>query len=167
MIVVIFSAPTLNDLEGIINHNLALISRWAKQLLVTFNPSKTEAMLFSSSFSHNDVPRLIFDNTLITFVDNHKHLGITLNNKVRWHDIQNIIKSANKVICVMRRLKFTLSRAALNQIYLAYVRHILEYSSFVRGGCTTQDLNSLEKLQNEAARVVTGLTRSVSLEKVI
>ena len=54
-----FSAPTLNDLEGIINHDLALISRWAKQWLVTFNPSKTEAMLFSSSFSHNDVPKLI------------------------------------------------------------------------------------------------------------
>ena len=162
-----FSAPTLNDLEGIINHDLALISRWTKQCLVTFNPSKTEAMLFSSSFCHNDVPMLIFDNTLITFVDNHKHLGITLNTMVRWHDHkQNIIKSANKVICVMRRPKFTLSRAALNQIYLAYVRPILEYSSIVWDGCTTQDLNSLEKLQNEAARIVTGLTRSVSLEKL-
>ena len=97
----------------------------------------------------------------------HKHLGLTLNNKVRWHDhIQNIIKSANKVICVMRRLKFTLSRAALNQIYLAYVRPILEYSSIVWDGCTIQDLNSLEKLKNEAARLVTGLTRSVSLEKL-
>ena len=52
-----FSAPTLNDLEGIINHDhLALISRW----LVTFNSSKTEAMLFSSSFSQNAVPQLIF-----------------------------------------------------------------------------------------------------------
>ena len=92
-------------------------------------------MLFSSSFSHNDVPKLILDNTPITFVDNHKHLGITLNNKVRWHDhIQNIIKSANKVICIMLRLKFTLSRAALNQIYLAYVRPILEYSSIVWDG---------------------------------
>ena len=39
-------------------------------------------------------------------------------------------------------------------------------SSIVWDGCTSQDLNSLEKLQNEAARVVTGLTRSVSLEKL-
>ena len=76
-----FSAPTLNDLEGIINNDLALISRWAKQWLMTFNPSKTEAMLFSSSFSHNDF-KADFYNTLISFVDNHKHLGITLNNKV-------------------------------------------------------------------------------------
>ena len=55
-----FSAPTLNDLERIINHDLALISCWAKQWLVTFNPSKTEAMLFSTSFYQDDVPKLIF-----------------------------------------------------------------------------------------------------------
>ena len=66
----------------------------------------------------------------------------------------------------MRRLKYTLSRAPLNQIYLAYVRPILEYSSIVWDGCITQDLNSLEKLQHEAARVVTGRTCSVSLEKL-
>ena len=77
-----FSAPTLNDLGGIIYHDLALISRWAKLWLVTFNPGKSEAILFSFSFfSENDVPKLNFDNTLITFVDNHKHLGIlSLNN---------------------------------------------------------------------------------------
>ena len=46
------------------------------------------------------------------------------------------------------------------------MRPILEYSSIVWDDCTTQDLNSLEKLQNEAARVLTGLTRSVSLEKL-
>ena len=86
----------MSDFEGIINHDLALISRWAKQWLVTFNRSETEAMLFSFSFSQNDVPKLSFDNTLITFDDNHKHLGINLNNKVRWHaHIQNITTSAN------------------------------------------------------------------------
>ena len=30
-------------------------------------------------------------------------------------------------------------------------------------GCTNQDRDALEKLQNEAARLVTGLTRSTSL----
>ena len=66
----------------------------------------------------------------------------------------------------MRRLQFTLTRAALNQIYLSYVRPILEYSSIVWDGCTVVSSNSIEKLQNEAARIVTGLTRSVSLENL-
>jgi len=63
----------------------------------------------------------------------------------------------------MRRLKYTLGRKALNQIYISYVRPLLEYSSLVWGGCTEQEAICLERLQNEAARIVTGLTRSVSL----
>ena len=40
---------------------------------------------------------------------------------------------------------------------------ILEYSAVVWDNCTIQDSNTLEKLRNEAARIVTDLTRSVSL----
>ena len=58
-----------------------------------------------------------------------------------------------------------ISRVALNQIYLSYVLPILEYSSIVWDSCTQNDSSTLEKLQHEAARIVTGLTRSVSLEK--
>ena len=54
----------------------------------------------------------------------------------------------------------------MNQIYVSYVRPLLEYSSIVWDGCTVEQSNSLEKLQNEAARIVTGLTRSVSLERL-
>ena len=42
-----FSATNLRDIEGIINHDLALISNWAKKWLVDFNPIKTVAMLFT------------------------------------------------------------------------------------------------------------------------
>ena len=66
----------------------------------------------------------------------------------------------------MRKLKFTFSRVALNQIYLSYLLPISEYSCVVWDGCTAQDINSLQKLQNEAARIVTGLTRSVSLDNL-
>ena len=42
-----YSASSISDIEGIINHDLNLISSWAKQWLVTFNPQKTEVILFS------------------------------------------------------------------------------------------------------------------------
>lgn len=46
------------------------------------------------------------------------------------------------------------------------MRPILEYASTVWDGCTEYEKDSLEKIQNEAARIVTGLTRSVSLENL-
>ena len=49
----------------------------------------------------------------------------------------------------MRKLKYSFSRQALNQI--------------IWDGCTEQDKTALERLQNEAARIVTGITRSTSI----
>ena len=154
------------DIEGILNHDLMIISAWAKQWLVNFNPQKTIAMLFSL-MKPETIPRLIFDGVSINFVDQHKHLGVTLTDNGKWQNhIENIMASASKVMGVMRKLKYTFSRIALNQIYISYARPILEYSSIVWDNCTVEQSNSLEKQQNEAAPIVTGLTRSVSLERL-
>ena len=42
-----YSASSLVDIEGIINHNLRLLVVWVKQWLIKFNPLKTEAILFT------------------------------------------------------------------------------------------------------------------------
>ena len=158
-----YSASNITDVEGIINHDLRLLSIWATQWLVKFNPNKTEAILFSLK-QIDRIPNLVFEDTNIQFVENHKHLGVTLNNKGQWNDhIDSILQSASKVIGLMRKLKFTLNRKSLNQIYLSYIVPILEYSCIVWDGCSDSCAESLQKLQNEAARIVTGLTRSVSI----
>ena len=161
-----YSATSILDIEGIINSDLQILSNWAKQWLINFNALKTEAILFTLREFAN-FPNLIFNNTVIQYVNNHKHLGLTLSYNGKWNQhIENILASAAKVIAIMRKLKFTLSRVALNQIYSSYVLPILEYSSIVWDGCSQQDSESLERLQNEAARIVTGLTRSVTLENL-
>ena len=51
-------------------------------------------------------------------------------------------------------------------MFMSYMLPILEYASVVWDGCSEQDSVTLQKVQNEAARLVTGLTRSVSLENL-
>ena len=80
--------------------------------------------------------------------------------------LKRILSTASKVIVIMRKLKYKFSYHSLNQIYISYVRPILEYSLIVWDNCTTEQARSLEKLHNEAARIVTGLTRSVCLERL-
>ena len=161
-----FTSSNLADLEGILNHDLQIISVWAKQWLVDFNPNKTEAMLFTLE-KNITPPLLLFDQTQVNFVDHHKHLGITFSRDAKWHEhINTILSSPSKILGMMRKLKFTLHRKALNQIYVSCLRPLMEYSSTVWDGCTAYEKESLEKIQNEAARIVTGLTRSVSLENL-
>lgn len=161
-----YSATSLDDIQGIINHDLRVLSEWAKQWLVTFNPKKTEAILFTLR-NPDFMPLLIFDGTNIKFVENHKHLGLTFSHNGQWTEhIRNIKVSAAKLLGIMRKLKFSFSRSALNQIYMSYLLPILEYGSVVWDGCTLQNTDILDKIQNEAARIVTGLTRSVSLDRL-
>ena len=63
-------------------------------------------------------------------------------------------------------LKYTLSRAALNQIYISYVLPI--WNILLLFGTVAQIIIlTRSTIQHEAARIVTGLTRSVSIEKTV
>ena len=63
------ASTTLNidDLQGIINHDLREISKWCKQWLVTFNPDKTVALCFGNC----QPPLLEFNNTVISTTLDH------------------------------------------------------------------------------------------------
>ena len=41
-----FSTSNIRDIEGILNHDLMILTQWARKWMVNFNPNKTEAMLF-------------------------------------------------------------------------------------------------------------------------
>ena len=126
-----YSAASIIDIEGIINHDLRILVRWAEQWLINFNPLKTEAILFTLRLLDH-LPQLIFDGTPIKFVFEHKHLGLTLSSNGQRHShIDNIITSASKVLGIMRKLKINFSRTALNQIFVSYILPVLEYSCIV------------------------------------
>ena len=77
-------------LEAIINHDLRILVRWAAQWLINFNPLKTEAILFTLRLLDH-LPNITFDGTPIKFVNEHKHLGLTLSSNGQWHSHIDIV----------------------------------------------------------------------------
>ncbi|CAC5379441.1 unnamed protein product [Mytilus coruscus] len=63
-------------------------------------------------------------------------------------------------------LKYPLCRRTLETIYLTYRRPLLEYADVIRDNNTNALNDKIEKVQTEAARIVTGGTRLVSLESL-
>ena len=63
----------------------------------------------------------------------------------------------------MRQLKFVLDKKSLQSIYFSFIRPVLEYADAVWDNCTKYEANELEKIQLEAARIVTGSTKLVSI----
>ena len=64
----------------------------------------------------------------------------------------------------MRKLIFILDRQSLEVVYTYFIRPFLEYADVVWDNCTQYEINALEKIQIEAARIATGATKLVSLE---
>ena len=64
-------------------------------------------------------------------------------------------------------IKFILDRKYLEIIYISFIRPILEYGDVIIDNCTAQEKGKLEKVQYEAARIVTGATKLVSIEKLM
>ena len=56
-----------------------------------------------------------------------------------------MISEGCSILGIMRKLKYSFSRQALNQMYVSYVRPLLEYSSIVWDGCMEQDKNCIRK----------------------
>ena len=79
------------------------VSTWCNSLkrwLMSFNPDKTEIMLFKNVENSTN---FYFDGKLIPFTSNHKHLGITFSEEAKWNKhVANLIKlSLNTyVFCV-------------------------------------------------------------------
>ena len=63
----------------------------------------------------------------------------------------------------MRKFKFILDRKSLETIYFYFFRPILECGDVVWEYCTQQEKQDIEKIQIEAARIVTGTTKLVSI----
>ena len=61
---------------------------------------------------------------------------------------------------------FTLDRRSLETIYLSFIRPLLGYCDLIFDNLTNFEHNELDKIQNEAARIVTGTTKLTSIENL-
>ena len=141
----------------IINSDLAKINEWSKQWLVKFNPSKTECLTISRKIRKPFHPALYFDNECLTEIDSHKHLGVTIANDLSWNlHVKEIISKAFGRLSMLRKLKFILDRFTLQKIYFSFVRPVLEYADIIWDNLPDYLIKSIESIQLEAARIVTG-----------
>ena len=151
----------------LLNIDLETIAKWAKLWLVTFNPSKSESLLISRKVNVPIHPPIFMHNQQLTEVTSHKHLGLHISKDCTWHEqIENIKEKAWFRINIMRKFKFLLDRKSLETIYFSFIRPILEYGDVVWDNCTQQEKQDIEKIQIEAARIVTGTTKFVSINSL-
>ena len=154
---------------AVINSDLQKIATWSSSWLVTFNPLKTESMIFSRKRAKPIHPPLLIYNVPIESVRSHKHVGLTFTYDAKCKDhISSILNKAWQIsLGMLHSLKFMLSRPSLENMYLNLFRPLLEYGDLVWDNCTAELKNDIESVQNEAARIVSGSTKRCNIHTLL
>ena len=74
-----------NTAANDMNHDLELMKQWAHQWRMSFNPDPQKQaveIVFSRKRNKIDHPVILFNDTPVKKVDEHKHLGLFLDSKL-------------------------------------------------------------------------------------
>jgi hypothetical protein len=119
------------------------------------NQNKSCAIIFNFTQKYQFTSRLTMDGKPLEIVDHTKLLGLIVSNDLTWsRNTQYIIKRANSRMELLRRISnFNAPIRDLVQIYITYIRSILEQSCVIWHSTLTQeDCDSLERVQKNALR---------------
>ena len=143
--------------SGGLQTDLIALEKWANYWLVDFNPKKTECLTFKSSSTVTHSRPMTLMGSEIPERDHHKHLGLVLSETATWktHITEMCTKAAKKVN-MLRPLKNKLSRRSLHLLTNAFVMPSLEYGCVVWDNCTKALKTMIDKVYENALRLVTG-----------
>ena len=159
------SGRTEEDCARKMQPDIERISRWAKNHKIKLNATKTKTLTITRT--ERGVYPLFMDGEFIEEVMQHIHLGVTLQRNGRWSkNIEAMINKANQRLYLLRKYTRYFNRKTLKQLYISYIRPLVEYGSQVWTYITVHESNSLEEIQRAACRIITGLKIGTSHEKL-
>ena len=145
------------------------ISEWTSKWCVTVNREKTTATLFSLS-TKQQCGTLTMGDVPLKYVDQQTYLGVTFDKRQTWKPhIMDAEAKARRKLNIMRKLAGThwgANENILKAVYQGTVRPHLEYGSNSWLTAAKSHHHTLDKVQNQALRIITGAMRSTPIEKM-
>ena len=119
------------------------------------NQKKSCAIIFNFTQNYQFTSRLTMEGKPLDIVDHTKLLGLIVSNDLSWsRNTLSLIKRANSRMELLRRISsFSAPLKDLVQIYITYIRSILEQSCVIwHSTLTKEDSDNLERVQKNALR---------------
>ena len=143
------------------NACLRSASKWFKDNKLVLNTSKSNVMVVGTRQKiqkYSDNVHILLENTELVKVTDCKLLGIVLGQYLSFDQhVEYLVNKASQKIGLLHRLRHTLDTVHLNIVYKAIVQSLFDYCLTVWGNCSSKNMNTIQKLQNRAARAVTGI----------
>ena len=164
-------AKSIQDIEKQLNSDLENIHTWLLANKLTLNTQKTEYMIIGSRYRLSkieDDPKIRLGENNIKRVKQAKTLGIVIDEQLLWkNQINKIAIKASKGIGMLRRMKAYVPLHTLETVYNALIMPHFDYCSLVWENCSKHLQDKIQKLQNRAARIITGKTYDIRSSEIL
>lgn len=153
---VLYGAVACVEDANIIQRDLDRINQWCLRWCMQLNLGKTVFMSFTRKKNPYAASYAI-NNNILSRVLEYKYLGVNYTTDLRWNThVDYVVAKAGKTLGFLRRNARNFNKDTRELLYKAYVRSVIEYACVVWDPPTARDKIKLERLQNLAARFVTG-----------
>ena len=135
------------------------IKEWTDNQKMVLNEKKTKVMIFNFTDNYQFTTKLSLNNANLEIVKKTKLLGVILTDDLKWDENTNeLVRKANSRMELLRKIaRFTSSIQDLRNIYILYVRSILEQSCVVwHSSLTEENKKDLERVQKSAVKIMLG-----------
>ena len=122
-----------------------------------FNTEKCKYMIINFTDNYRFNSRLLLDDRLLEQVTETRLLGVVMNDQLTWQPNTDFItkKAYKRMIMLHKLFDFGLQMEDMLDIYILYIRSILESSSVVWHSSITQaEIIAIERVQKVALRII-------------
>lgn len=157
----------LSTLKELMNNALSLVERWCLENHLGVNPSKAEAMLFTSKRKIGDITPTLA-GTPIQVSRSVKYLGVIFDPKLTW--IRHVEYKSKSAICALWQCRnaicssWGLRPKIVKWIYTGIIRPFLDYAcvAWSKAASTSAGVKALTKVNRLACLLITGAMKSTS-----
>ena len=154
------TGSNIDDVRNNLDTSLKDCVEWFNNNRLVINTSKTNTMVITNNVQLRNLensPLVMIDDKYIPRVPELKILGILIDESLSWNaHIKYLCSKVNPKIALLHRLRQFLPQDTLNTLYITLIQPHFDYCLTVWGKCAKKYINILQRLQNRAARSVTG-----------
>jgi hypothetical protein len=143
-----------------LHHCLSSLSLWFAQNGLALNPTKSDAIITSTAqrikkLNASGITEVTVDTSHVKLSADITTLGLTLDNSLTFSKhVKTVSRACMFHIRALRHIRHIISQQDANIIASCLINSKLDYLNSVLYNTSTSNINSLQRLQNTAARVV-------------
>ena len=145
-------------LNNTLQENINLLTDWTELNHMSLNDKKTKSMLIVSRQKRQNItysPRLYIKNSLVEEVNEHKVLGVIIDNNLSWSShVNNLAKRISQKVFQLSKIKHFLDLSSRLKFYHAFIQSSIDYVSTVYDQCSENILKPLLRVHKRALKTI-------------